>query len=164
MGLNKDQLTYSRKYRAANQEKLNSNNRRYRARNRERINAEQREHHAANRQRINAHKREWWAANRERINARNREYYAAHAEELNKKRRGHRRPEQMFAHYAVQTAIQKGILAPPTIYTCSDCDEPATEYDHHDYSLPLYVFPTCHGCNVRRGEAIDWYLIPDKSC
>lgn len=34
---------------------------------------------------------------------------------------------------------------------CTDCDDPASCYDHRNYFHPLAVDPVCKGCNNRRG-------------
>jgi len=58
------------------------------------------------------------------------------------------------AHTLVRLAINTGILpALRTDIKCFDCEEQATEYDHRDYSYPLFVHPVCHSCNKKRGQA-----------
>lgn len=41
----------------------------------------------------------------------------------------------------------------PQAYTlnCTDCGEPAEEYDHRDYKKPRKVEPVCGPCNKKRG-------------
>lgn len=67
----------------------------------------------------------------------------------------HRRKRlQMKARTAVQTAIRRGDL--PYLdgsIQCSDCSDPAEQYEHRDYRKPLAVFPVCLPCNLRRGAA-----------
>jgi hypothetical protein len=55
----------------------------------------------------------------------------------------------------VSYAVRTGKLARPTTLTCADCGQPATEYDHRDYSRPLQVEPVCHPCNKRRGPGLN---------
>jgi hypothetical protein len=58
------------------------------------------------------------------------------------------------AHKAVADARRAGQLRAPSEFTCTDCQEPAVEYDHRDYGQPLKVDPVCRRCNLRRGPAI----------
>jgi len=58
------------------------------------------------------------------------------------------------AHSMVACAIRVGLL--PKLdgsIVCTDCVEPAHEYDHRDYGRPLDVEPVCRSCNKRRGSA-----------
>lgn len=56
----------------------------------------------------------------------------------------------------VARAIRDGVLQRLTgLVPCADCGQPATMYDHRDYSRPLDVEPVCRTCNRRRGHAID---------
>ena len=60
------------------------------------------------------------------------------------------------SHRITKLAVLAGIL--PTLdgsIQCSDCDEPATEYDHRDYMKPLDVAPVCRSCNCVRGSALN---------
>jgi hypothetical protein len=59
---------------------------------------------------------------------------------------------------AVSCAIKRGDLPPPSNFKCTDCDKPAAQYDHRDYSKPLDVQPVCRSCNYKRGRALpkDW--------
>lgn len=51
-------------------------------------------------------------------------------------------------------AKRANILPPLTgEIQCSDCDQPASEYDHRDYFKALDVEPVCSKCNKRRGPA-----------
>lgn len=59
-----------------------------------------------------------------------------------------------LAHRAVAKARKAGHLADPRTLTCVDCQAPAIEYDHRDYSKPLAVEPVCRRCNLRRGPAL----------
>lgn len=61
---------------------------------------------------------------------------------------------QMAAVSAVRRAVLAGKLPPVKGQTCADCDAPATEYDHRDYSKPLDVAAVCRKCNQRRGSAM----------
>jgi hypothetical protein len=61
---------------------------------------------------------------------------------------------QYRAHQSVARAIRKGLLLHPSRFCCADCGNPASQYDHRDYTKPLEVAPVCAGCNVRRGAAI----------
>lgn len=54
---------------------------------------------------------------------------------------------------AVRHAVKAGVLAPVKSLPCTDCEQPATHYDHRDYSQPLNVTPTCRRCNFMRGPA-----------
>ena len=61
---------------------------------------------------------------------------------------------QNYCHRAVTAAKACGIL--PDLskgeYRCTDCEAPAFEYDHRDYSRPLGVDPVCRSCNNLRGK------------
>ena len=54
---------------------------------------------------------------------------------------------------AVQRAIKAGALKPAKEMVCVDCEAPARDWDHRDYSKPLAVQPVCRVCNQRRGPA-----------
>lgn len=61
---------------------------------------------------------------------------------------------QQRAQATVAEARKRGLL--PELdgsIACSDCDKPAKQYDHRDYSRALDVEPVCRSCNVRRGTA-----------
>lgn len=64
------------------------------------------------------------------------------------------RTPQEEAHKQVAQAIRIGHLRAPRNFSCADCQESATEYDHRDYGRPLDVEPVCRGCNARRGPAV----------
>ena len=54
------------------------------------------------------------------------------------------------SHRITKLAVLAGIL--PTLdgsIQCSDCEQPATEYDHRDYMKPLDVAPVCRSCMGR---------------
>lgn len=57
----------------------------------------------------------------------------------------------------VGRAIRAGELIRLTtnIIKCADCDERATQYDHRDYTKPLFVDPVCQSCNFKRGFAVE---------
>lgn len=55
----------------------------------------------------------------------------------------------------VNATMRAANIPHPSGFKCSDCDAPATAYDHRCYSLPLEVDPICHACNARRGHAVD---------
>ena len=67
------------------------------------------------------------------------------------------------AHARVAIAVRQGQLArlDGTIQ-CTDCEKPATQYDHRDYLKPLEVYPVCRGCNRRRGTAAN-HMEEDRS-
>jgi hypothetical protein len=61
---------------------------------------------------------------------------------------------QMFAaSRAVSKAVRHGVLPDRRIFSCMDCGDRATDYDHRDYSQPLMVDPVCRACNFKRGPA-----------
>ena len=60
---------------------------------------------------------------------------------------------QALAVAAVQKAVAAGDLAHISTRLCVDCESPASQYDHRDYSKPLAVDPVCRKCNHRRGPA-----------
>jgi hypothetical protein len=62
------------------------------------------------------------------------------------------------AHRVVQAAIKQGFLPKATTQRCTDCNEPAREYDHRDYVHPLRVDPVCRACNMRRGSTPQFLL------
>lgn len=76
----------------------------------------------------------------------------------------------MFAMEAIRTraasavakAIRMGELERATSFLCVDCNRPAREYDHRDYTKPLAVVPVCRSCNVMRGPADVWTSDPAK--
>jgi hypothetical protein len=57
---------------------------------------------------------------------------------------------------ALAAAIRCGELPRPQLLRCTDCAEPATCYDHRDYTKPTTVEPVCRSCNVVRGHADVW--------
>jgi len=67
----------------------------------------------------------------------------------------------------VKVAVDRGKLAPPHDFDCSDCGGAATQYEHRDYREPLKVEPVCDPCNRKRLPAlpegfidsadVDWY-------
>lgn len=61
---------------------------------------------------------------------------------------------QHRAYGRLRWRIFKGKLAHPKTLECTDCGEPARLYDHRNY-VPEAIEPVCHGCNIRRGPAID---------
>lgn len=64
------------------------------------------------------------------------------------------RTPQEEAHYQVARAKRAGLLPSPRAFGCMDCEAPAIEYDHRDYSKPLQVDPVCRRCNLNRGPAL----------
>ena len=66
-----------------------------------------------------------------------------------------REDSRKSTYRAVWRARMDGLIPPLTGRLCVDCGAPATRYDHRDYGKPLDVEPVCHGCNIRRGPAID---------
>lgn len=54
----------------------------------------------------------------------------------------------------VSRAKKLGILAAPEFTQCVDCNAEASAYDHRDYRRPLWVFPVCGHCNIKRGPAL----------
>lgn len=60
-----------------------------------------------------------------------------------------------LAHRYVDIAVRNGDL--PKLdgsVACTDCREPATEYDHRDYKKPMEVEPVCRACNQARGPGL----------
>ena len=60
-----------------------------------------------------------------------------------------------LAHEYVTVAVRMGDL--PKLdgsILCTDCSNPATEYDHRDYKKPLEVDPVCRACNAARGPGL----------
>lgn len=49
--------------------------------------------------------------------------------------------------------IQAGRMPRARELYCHDCERPALDYDHRDYSQPLKVTPLCRSCNLMRGPA-----------
>lgn len=65
------------------------------------------------------------------------------------------------AHAVVSRAKKVGLLPKlDGLIKCTDCDVPATEYDHRDYFSPLMVVPVCHKCNIKRGPAFPFTVEP----
>jgi hypothetical protein len=58
------------------------------------------------------------------------------------------------ANRTINAAINRGDLPKAKTLTCTDCGEPAHDYDHRDYTKPLVVAPVCRPCNLRRGPAL----------
>lgn len=73
------------------------------------------------------------------------------------KRRAYHKRSLYFtlAHSFVHAAIRHGDLRPATHHLCVDCNQPAHEYDHRDYTKPLDVEPVCRRCNQRRGGGLN---------
>lgn len=63
---------------------------------------------------------------------------------------------------AVARAIKHGDLRPARDCTCVDCELPARDYEHRDYSQPLNVEPVCRRCNALRGPASLGIQIPSQ--
>jgi hypothetical protein len=63
--------------------------------------------------------------------------------------------EQRAALSRVYAAVKRGLLPRASDHGCADCDSPATDYDHRDYTKPLDVEPVCRSCNIKRGPAYD---------
>jgi hypothetical protein len=64
-------------------------------------------------------------------------------------------PNPSYAYSLVAKAIHEGEL--PKLdgsIPCADCGQPATNYEHRDYSKPLEVEPVCSKCNHSRGHAV----------
>ncbi len=66
-------------------------------------------------------------------------------------------PEKVKAREGVHAEIRAGRLPHPSTLKCSDCNNPATSYDHHNgYSDALDVEAVCFKCHgkrsVTRGE------------
>ena len=79
--------------------------------------------------------------------------YAEVGGETIMKRPRTRRQIESSATSLVNTAVRAGKLPRLTGTTlCVDCKEPATGYDHRDYTKPLDVVPVCQKCNLRRGR------------
>ena len=60
-----------------------------------------------------------------------------------------------MAHRYVSVAVYNGDL--PRLdgsVPCTDCGQPAQEYDHRDYKKPLEVEPVCRECNAARGPGL----------
>lgn len=55
----------------------------------------------------------------------------------------------------VRCAITRGALPHWRGLKCTDCEFPASGYEHRWYSRPLDVEPICQPCNVMRGMAYD---------
>jgi hypothetical protein len=53
----------------------------------------------------------------------------------------------------IKAEIKAGRMPPAATHKCVDCGEPASMYDHRDYSKPLEVSPVCRSCNWERGPA-----------
>ena len=77
-----DKKEYMRKWRAANQEKINEYARKYYAANGEKINERNRNQRAANGEKEREYGRNWYAANREKIIKNKRNWYIANREKL----------------------------------------------------------------------------------
>lgn len=60
------------------------------------------------------------------------------------------------AGQVVARAVAAGHLPKAATRKCADCGEPASVYDHRDYTQPLKVEPVCRSCNVMRGPAEVW--------
>lgn len=64
-----------------------------------------------------------------------------------------RHPERQCARGAVYDAVLEGTLPPARSLSCSDCGNPAKEYDHYLGYAPehrLDVQPVCRRCHYRR--------------
>lgn len=68
---------------------------------------------------------------------------------------------RMRAYSKVLAAIANGTIRRASQYDCIDCAEPATGFDHRDYTKPLQVDPVCAGCNTKRGAGFPEINGPD---
>lgn len=66
---------------------------------------------------------------------------------------------ERVAHMRLKTQIAKGNIPPAKRFSCVDCQKPALDYDHRDYTKPFAVEPVCRSCNLKRGAAI-WRPMP----
>lgn len=64
------------------------------------------------------------------------------------------REVKRVAYLQVARAIRRGELRRPDQFACVDCNKPAQQYDHRDYSRPLDVEPVCRSCNILRGPGL----------
>lgn len=72
-----------------------------------------------------------------------------------------RHPLAAKAYDIIGLAIATGKVPSARGLVCVDCSEPATEYDHRDYTKPLEVDPVCRSCNHRRGPAHPYLCLDD---
>lgn len=61
-----------------------------------------------------------------------------------------------WSNNLVRKAIERGWMQPAGELSCDDCYEPATCYDHRDYTKPLDVDAVCESCNTLRGPAVQF--------
>lgn len=63
-------------------------------------------------------------------------------------------------HYAIHKTGRLDSLSDGKT-KCTDCDAPASEYDHRNYYKKLDVQPVCRLCNCVRGPGYPHYLSED---
>lgn len=63
---------------------------------------------------------------------------------------------------AVTRAVRNGMPKAAAL-TCIDCGQPASVYEHRDYTKPLDVVPACRACNTRRGSAFNSFYRPQPA-
>lgn len=71
--------------------------------------------------------------------------------------------EALAAIAEVSKQVKRGLMLRAAAFGCSDCDKPASVYDHRDYTEPLKVAPVCRACNVRRGHAFNSFYRPESA-
>lgn len=62
---------------------------------------------------------------------------------------------QRRAGKIVSERIKAGAMRRPSDFSCVDCGDQATGWEHRYYGIPLQVVPTCQRCNILRGPALD---------
>lgn len=56
------------------------------------------------------------------------------------------------ARSKVNIKVSAGDIPRASTLDCIDCGEPATDYDHRDYTKPVDIEPVCRKCNIQRPE------------
>jgi hypothetical protein len=94
----------------------------------------------------------WYKANSEKNRDRTKAWKQANPEKnlAHFKTYKQNNPEKYAAHNAVNNAIKRGDLPQVSTCDCVDCDVPAVEYHHEDYSKPLEVVALCKKCHAKR--------------
>jgi len=109
----------------------------YRAANREKDIARHRAWRAANPEKSREISKAWRDANPERRAAYEKAYRAANR-------------EKRQAQYTVSNAVRDGKMEPSSSHRCADCDQPAQDYHHEDYTQPMHVVALCRSCHKQR--------------
>ena len=59
---------------------------------------------------------------------------------------------RIYVRGIVGSRVAWGRIPNVKSFSCVDCGEPATRYDHRNYTKPLKIDPVCNLCDNKRGQ------------